>query len=104
MEVDVTRIREILDTEIRARVLSVYADQAAEYTMDELRDKKRELMEAVKADVMPYFRERGITITTIGQFGGFSYENPAIQEAIDRVFEAQQDEEVAVAEAKAAEQ
>lgn len=104
MKVSVTNLKDIMDHEVRTRVQSIFADQAAEYTMDELREKKREIMEAVKEDVIPFFAEHGITITNIGQFGGFTYENPEIQAAIDSVFEAQQDEEVAKAEAKAAQE
>ena len=103
-EVSVTDLSSIMDGEIRTRIQSVFAEEAARYTMDDLRNKKREILEAVKDDVVPFFAERGITITTIGQFGGFEYENKDIQKAIDKVFEAQQDEEVAKAEAKAAEQ
>ena len=54
--------------------------------------------------VVPYFKKKGISILALGQFGGFTYENPEIQKSIDAVFQAQQDEEVAKAEAKAAEQ
>ena len=104
LEVDVTKLSDIMDTELRTRIQAIYADECGKYPMDELREKKQELMTAVKEDVIPYFSERGITITTIGQFGGFTYENPDIQSAIDKVFQAQQDEEVAKAEAKAAEQ
>ena len=104
MQVSVTNLRDIMDREVRTRVQSVYADQATQYTMDELREKKRDIMQAVQEDVIPFFADRGIAITNIGQFGGFTYENPAIQEAIDSVFQAQQDEEVAKAEALAAQE
>ncbi len=40
--------------------------------------------------MIPFFAERGITITTMGMFGGFTYQNPKIQEAIDETFVAQQ--------------
>ena len=102
--VDVTALTNIMDREIRTKIQEVFADESAKYTMDELRSKKLEIMETVRSEVTPYFETRGITITSIGQFGGFTYENPEIQKAIDKVFEAQQDEEVAIAEAKAAEQ
>lgn len=88
----------VMDSEIRARVQKNMATYAADWSMDELRPKKNEMMEIVETDVTSFFRERGIEITTIGLFGGFTYENPKIQESIDAVFEAQQDEEVAKAE------
>lgn len=88
----------VMDTEIRARIQNVMARKAAEYIMDDLRAKKNEIMDEIERDVVPFFEERGIEITTIGQFGGFTYENKEIQQAIDNVFKAQQEEEVAKAE------
>jgi len=40
--------------------------------------------------VISFFKKRGITITTVGNSGGFTYENKDIQKAIDDVFIAQQ--------------
>jgi regulator of protease activity HflC (stomatin/prohibitin superfamily) len=94
-------LEQIMDTEVRARVQKVMAEFAAGYNMDELRPKKKEMMKEVEKDVVMFFKERGITITTIGQFGGFTYEDPDVQKAIDNVFKAQQDEQVAKAEHKA---
>ena len=92
-------IETVMDTEIRARVQMVMAEFANDVTLsDLLGPNKAELIASVREDVVPFFEQRGIEITTIGQFGGFRYENPKIQEAIDQVFEAQQDEEVARAE------
>ena len=48
-------------------------------------------------DNAPEEKERGITITTIGQFGGMTYENTKIQDAIDQVFISQQEKERAAA-------
>lgn len=102
--VEITSLEQIMDQEVRTKIQEVFSYEAAAYTMDDLRSKKQEIMNKIKESVIPYFEDRGITITTIGQFGGFEYENPKIQEAIDNVFAAQQDEEVAIAESKAAEQ
>lgn len=101
-EVSVSSLKEVLNEEVRARVQKIFSEEAAGEDMDELRSKKKEIMQAIEADIVPFFSERGITITTVGQFGGFEYENTQIQEAIDKVFQAQQDREVAIAEAEAA--
>jgi len=101
---EVTSLKQIMDQEVRTKIQEVFSYEAAAYNMDDLRSKKQEIMNKIKEVVIPYFVERGITITTIGQFGGFEYENPDIQIAINKVFTAQQDEEVAIAESKAAEQ
>lgn len=103
---DVKRVslEDVIDTEVRARVQKVFAEEAARYKMDELRSKKNEIMKVVEEDIGTFFKSRGITITTIGMFGGLHYENPEIQKAIDKVFQAQQEKAVAQAEADAAKQ
>lgn len=100
--VDVARLEEIMDNEIRGRVQAVFAHEAAQMNMDELRESKSIILDKIKEDVIPFFDERGIQITNLGQFGGYTYENPKTQEAIDKVFQAQQDQEVAKAEYNAA--
>ena len=103
-EVKKVSLEDIMDSEVRARVQKVCAEESARYKMDELRSKKNEIMKAVEDDVLQFFKGRGITITTIAMFGGLHYENPEIQKAIDKVFQAQQDKAVAQAEADAAKQ
>ncbi len=93
----------MMDTEIRARIQKVAAEQAAKYPLDQLRERKAEIMASLETDVVPFFAKRGITITTIGMFGGMSYENPKIQAAIDEVFVAQQQKNVALAQFEAQE-
>jgi len=90
-------LKTVLDTEVRARIQQVAADIASRYTLDNLRDKKLEISEGVRKDIIPFFETRGITITTVGMFGGMTYENPKIQEAIDATFIAQQEKVVSKA-------
>lgn len=85
-----TSLADVLDSELRARIQSIASGVAASYKMDELRNKKNELIDKIKSDVVPFFKDKGISITTIGQFGGFEYENQKIQDAIDDTFVAQQ--------------
>ena len=103
-EVKVSSLKNIMDEEIQNKVQEILSIEAAGYAMDELRDKKKEMIEATKTAVVPFFEERGITITTLGMTGGLTYSNPKIQTAIDEVFQAQQDKQVAIAEAAAAEE
>lgn len=91
----------VMDNEIRGRVQQVAAEESAKYPLDELRNKKNEIVTAVRADTITFFKERGITITTVGMFGGMTYENNSIQESIDKVFIAQQDKNVALAKLEA---
>jgi hypothetical protein len=85
----------ILSSEVRARIQQQAANFAAKYALDELRSKKNEMQRFIVDDVISFYKDRGITITTIAQFGGMTYENPDIQKAIDRVFIAQQEKNVA---------
>lgn len=94
-------LADMMDSEIRARVQSVAAEVAAKYDLDELRSRKQEMIDSVRKDVVPFFGQRGITITTIGMFGGFNYQNPKIQEAIDETFVAQQLKVIASAKQQA---
>jgi regulator of protease activity HflC (stomatin/prohibitin superfamily) len=79
-----------MDREVRARIQQVAAEVAAKYPLDVLRTKKQEISDAVKTDLTNFFATRGITVTTVGMFGGMTYENPAIQKSIDDTFIAQQ--------------
>jgi hypothetical protein len=83
-------LADMMDTEIRARIQSVAAEVAAKYDLDVLRSRKQEIIDEVRKDVIPFFAARGINITTIGMFGGFTYQNPKIQDAIDQTFVVQQ--------------
>lgn len=80
----------VMDEELRARIQAVASEVSAQYKMDELRERKNELIKEIRNDVTPFFKSKGVTITTIGQFGGFLYENENIQVAIDDTFVAQQ--------------
>jgi hypothetical protein len=103
-QVKVSSLAQIMDEEIKNKVQEILADKANEYNMDDLRDEKTMIMNSVRTECREFFKERGITITTLGMAGGFTYANPQIQEAIDEVFEAQQDKQVAIAEAAAAQE
>jgi len=91
----------VMDHEVRARIQEVSAEVAAKYALDVLRSKKQEISDAVKHDLTNFFAARGITITTVGMFGGMTYENPAIQKSIDETFIAQQLKVVAEAKFEA---
>lgn len=80
----------VMDSEIRGRVQQVAATEAAKLPLDKLRDQKNAIADEVRKDIIPFFEKRGITITTVGMFGGMTYENAQIQDSIDKVFVSQQ--------------
>src|SRR5207249_1372800 len=83
-------LADMMDRELRGRIQQAAAEVAAKYPLDTLRSKKQEIADAAKADVTKFFATRGVTVTTVGMFGGMTYENPEIQKAIDQTFIAQQ--------------
>lgn len=80
----------VMDNELRGRIQQAAAEVAAKYPLDNLRARKQEIADAVKRDVTNFFAARGVTVTTVGMFGGMTYENPEIQKSIDQTFIAQQ--------------
>lgn len=86
-----TPLETIIDTDIKKMVEDRFNVETAKYTSTELSSKKGEIMEAVKAYVIDYFADYGITITVLGMKEGISYENPAIQAAIDEKFASEQE-------------
>jgi hypothetical protein len=91
----------VMDGEVRGRIQQVAAEVAARYPLDKLRSRKQEIADGVKRDVTNFFATRGVSITTVGMFGGMTYENPAIQKSIDETFIAQQLKVVAEAKLEA---
>lgn len=83
-------MEEMLDMEVRARVQQVIAEESGKFDLDQLRGKKNEIMTAVKDDIIPFFKAKGIDITTVAMQGGISYENRDIQHAIDEAAKASQ--------------
>jgi len=81
----------VMDNQIRNEIQSVASEKSAAYKMDECREKKLEIIQIVREKVIPKFAATGITITTIGMFGGFAYEDKEIQNSINATFVAQQE-------------
>lgn len=86
-----TTLEQIMDTEIRTRVQTIFVEQCSKFTLAELVTKKEDIMNQTRDNVTKYFAERGITITQIGLKGDFSYDNADIQTSIDNTFKAQKD-------------
>jgi hypothetical protein len=83
-------LADVMDKEVRGRIQQAAGEVAARYPLDSLRSRKQEIADAVKQNVTNFFAQRGVTVTTVGMFGGMTYENPEIQKSIDQTFIAQQ--------------
>lgn len=85
-----TPLSTIIDTDIKKMVENEFNMKTSQFTSTDLLNHKGEIMETVKKNVTEYFKEYGITITVLGLKEGISYENPAIQTAIDQKFASEQ--------------
>ena len=89
-----TPLETISDTDIKKMVEDRFNIETAKYLSTDLGTKKGEIIEAVKSYVVEYFKDYGITITVLGLKEGISFENPAIQEALDAKFASEQELEI----------
>lgn len=101
-------LSQIMDTEIRALVESTFNEECARLTMDEILEKKQDIMNVVRSTVTSTFAEKGITISQLGLKGDITYSDKKIQEAINAKFTAEKEQqaqqianETAVSKAKA---
>ena len=85
-----TPLETIIDTDIKKMVEDQFNMETAKYTSTDLLKNKETIMNTVKANVVSYFKDFGITITVLGLKEGISYENPAIQAAIDEKYASEQ--------------
>lgn len=89
-----TPLETIIDTDIKKMVEDQFNMEVAKYKSTELMAHKADIMENVKTNVISYFEDYGITITVLGMKEGISYENSAIQLAIDEKFASEQKLEI----------
>jgi SPFH domain / Band 7 family. len=81
-------LEEIMDTEIRARIESKFVEQCSKLNLEDILVNKESIMNSVRSDVIPYFKDRGVNITVIGLKGELTYLNAEIQKSIDGKFES----------------
>lgn len=85
-------LAEIMDNEIKTKITSSIIGECAKYNQDELSSNTETIMQTVSDDVIPYFKERGITITALGLTGDFVYSED-VQKSIDNRFRAEKEAE-----------
>lgn len=89
-----TPLETVIDTDIKKMVEDEFNMAVAQYTSTDLLNHKTDIVAQVKTNVTTYFKDFGITITVLGLKEGISYENPAIQTAIDEKFASEQKLEI----------
>lgn len=85
-----TPLETVIDNDIRAMVEDEFNKSVGKYNIADLQSKKGTIMEEVVANVKNHFSKYGVTITVLGMKEGISYENDAIQKAIDEKFSSEQ--------------
>ncbi len=85
------KLKDVMDTEIRNKIGSVLLEKYGSKSIDDIRGDKGEIIKAVRSEVEPYFKERGITLSNIGYIDDLRYLQADIQEAINKDFKAQQE-------------
>lgn len=95
-------LAEMMDMEVRARIHQIIAEEAGNYNVFDLPAKKNDIMKSVRDDVIPFFKKKGIEITTLAMLGGLQFDNQEIQKSLDDVARASQQK--VAAEAKRAAQ
>lgn len=90
-------LENVMDTEIKARYQQAAAKVSSGMKMDDLKSHTQDIVHEIEREVVPFFAERGISITTIGQFGGIEYRDRKIMDAIEDTYVAQQEKVKAAA-------
>lgn len=103
-----TPLETIIDNDIKKMVEGEFNSATGGFKSTELHDHKDEIIKRIRDEVIPYFKEYGITITVLGFKEGISFENKEIQDALDAKFASEQDlviqqnkNEAAIAKAQA---
>ena len=85
-------LSEIMDNEVKTKIVSTIVGECAKYNQTELSSNTEAIMQKVSDTVIPYFEERGITITAFGLTGDFVYSD-SVQQSIDNRFKAEKEAE-----------
>jgi hypothetical protein len=94
-------LEKVMDHEIRAFVQAAFGLEVTDLPMDELRKKATPHIKNVTERTEKFFSERGVQITNIGITGGFVYKDASIIDTLVKVFNAEQEKNIAIAKSSA---
>ncbi|MCB0037665.1 MAG: hypothetical protein KDE51_26720, partial [Anaerolineales bacterium] len=94
-------LAQVMDENIRGFVQAELFNEFGARTLEEGRQDKKEIFEAVFARTLEKFEPLGITITSLGGSEGLIYSDPKVQQVINDNFAAQQAQIQAQAQATA---
>jgi hypothetical protein len=97
-------LTQVLDTEVRAKLQAVFGLEVTDLPMDELRKNATPHIVKTTKTVTEFFDSRGVAITNLGITGGFIYKDKSIIDTMVKVFNAEQEKSIAVANTNAQEE
>lgn len=97
-------LTQVLDTEVRSKLQAEFGLAVTDLPMDTLRKAATPVINGVTKRVAEFFKNRGISVTNIGITGGFVYKDKTIMETMVKVFNAEQEQAIAVAATRAQEE
>lgn len=83
-------LQEVMDFEIRNKIGTTLLEKYGSMDMEKIRSDKEGVIKYVRGEVVPYFKEMGITLTNIGYVGDLEYIDENVQKAINERFNAQE--------------
>jgi hypothetical protein len=94
-------LEKVMDHEIRAFLQAAFGLEVTDLPMDELRKKATPHIKNVTERTEKFFSDRGVQITNIGITGGFVYKDASIIDTLVKVFNAEQEKNIAIAKSSA---
>lgn len=86
-------LEEVMDKNVREKVHTTLSQEFASRTLQECKNDKGEIRDALDKHVAEHFKKFGITITSIGLAEGLFFEQPEIQKAINDAYVAEMEVE-----------
>jgi regulator of protease activity HflC (stomatin/prohibitin superfamily) len=94
-------IAKVMDEEVRSKIQTVFGLETTDEPMSKLRTAATPHIQHTVENVTKFFHERGLTISNLGITGGFIYKDKSIQDTLVKLFNAEQEQAIAEAEAAA---
>ena len=86
---------DVVDSNVRGYVQTILSREFGALMLTECPKKKADVFKTAYEEAKAFFAEKGLTVEYMGSSEGLLYDNPAIQDAINKKFVAENDIEVA---------
>lgn len=89
------KLAEVVDTNVRGYVQGVMGREFGSRPLEKCKAEKNKVFEAAFKETKEHFEKLGVTISSLGNAEGLSYDDPNIQAVINQAFVAENDKIVA---------